>query len=174
MALYSVSALLEARVAVVYCMGEEKQEKEAAVVSAAEVPTAPPARAGSLRPGRPQKPAQAAEESTTGGESSESDEEAARTPPWTKKNHHCLPGLTLDSAPPGLTLPDPHLKSMQDACTSCARWNAGACKARPGMCRYGHFCSDCGVRKARHRAGSRFCPKAPPQEERVAPWRVGK
>mmetsp|Transcript_25163 Transcript_25163/g.57206 ORF Transcript_25163/g.57206 Transcript_25163/m.57206 type:complete len:173 (+) Transcript_25163:183-701(+) len=172
MALYSVSALLEARVAVVYCMAEDK-EKETAVVAVAEVPTPLPARTGGLCPHRAQKPPQAAEESTTGGESSESEEEAAQTPP-TCKEHRCLPGLTLDTPPPGLTLPEPNFKSMQDACTSCARWNAGACKARPGMCRYGHFCSDCGVRKARHRAGSRFCPKAPPQEERVAPWRVAK
>mmetsp|Transcript_47213 Transcript_47213/g.102784 ORF Transcript_47213/g.102784 Transcript_47213/m.102784 type:complete len:165 (+) Transcript_47213:204-698(+) len=40
----------------------------------------------------------------------------------------------------------------------CARWNAHACKARPGCCRYGHYCSTCDSKKARHRAGSRYCP----------------
>eukprot|EP00451_Oxyrrhis_marina_P000545 CAMPEP_0204264514 /NCGR_PEP_ID=MMETSP0468-20130131/9068_1 /ASSEMBLY_ACC=CAM_ASM_000383 /TAXON_ID=2969 /ORGANISM="Oxyrrhis marina" /LENGTH=164 /DNA_ID=CAMNT_0051239387 /DNA_START=263 /DNA_END=757 /DNA_ORIENTATION=- len=40
----------------------------------------------------------------------------------------------------------------------CARWNAGACKARPGQCRFAHFCTLCNNKKARHRALSRFCP----------------
>mmetsp|Transcript_6126 Transcript_6126/g.14680 ORF Transcript_6126/g.14680 Transcript_6126/m.14680 type:complete len:173 (+) Transcript_6126:249-767(+) len=40
----------------------------------------------------------------------------------------------------------------------CARWNAGACKARPGQCRFAHYCTLCNNKKARHRALSRFCP----------------
>mmetsp|Transcript_40381 Transcript_40381/g.90777 ORF Transcript_40381/g.90777 Transcript_40381/m.90777 type:complete len:163 (+) Transcript_40381:59-547(+) len=46
-------------------------------------------------------------------------------------------------------------KLSRDACT---RWNAGACKAKPGTCRFGHYCSLCDHSRARHRAGSRFCP----------------
>eukprot|EP00451_Oxyrrhis_marina_P014882 CAMPEP_0204321786 /NCGR_PEP_ID=MMETSP0469-20131031/8350_1 /ASSEMBLY_ACC=CAM_ASM_000384 /TAXON_ID=2969 /ORGANISM="Oxyrrhis marina" /LENGTH=165 /DNA_ID=CAMNT_0051303111 /DNA_START=131 /DNA_END=628 /DNA_ORIENTATION=- len=41
---------------------------------------------------------------------------------------------------------------------ACTRWNAGACKAKPGTCKFGHYCSLCNHKKARHRAGSRFCP----------------
>mmetsp|Transcript_54672 Transcript_54672/g.146131 ORF Transcript_54672/g.146131 Transcript_54672/m.146131 type:complete len:163 (+) Transcript_54672:161-649(+) len=54
---------------------------------------------------------------------------------------------------PGLeeVLPRP----SRDACT---RWNAGACKAKPGTCKFGHYCSLCNHKRARHRAGSRFCP----------------
>mmetsp|Transcript_33322 Transcript_33322/g.80395 ORF Transcript_33322/g.80395 Transcript_33322/m.80395 type:complete len:164 (+) Transcript_33322:158-649(+) len=46
-------------------------------------------------------------------------------------------------------------KPSRDACT---RWNAGACKAKPGTCKFGHYCSLCNHKRARHRAGSRFCP----------------
>mmetsp|Transcript_19544 Transcript_19544/g.43293 ORF Transcript_19544/g.43293 Transcript_19544/m.43293 type:complete len:163 (+) Transcript_19544:156-644(+) len=46
-------------------------------------------------------------------------------------------------------------KTSRDACT---RWNAGACKAKPGTCKFGHYCSLCDHKRARHRAGSRFCP----------------
>eukprot|EP00451_Oxyrrhis_marina_P033342 CAMPEP_0204386050 /NCGR_PEP_ID=MMETSP0469-20131031/58127_1 /ASSEMBLY_ACC=CAM_ASM_000384 /TAXON_ID=2969 /ORGANISM="Oxyrrhis marina" /LENGTH=162 /DNA_ID=CAMNT_0051379179 /DNA_START=55 /DNA_END=543 /DNA_ORIENTATION=- len=46
-------------------------------------------------------------------------------------------------------------RRSRDACT---RWNAGACKAKPGTCRFGHYCSLCDHSRARHRAGSRFCP----------------
>mmetsp|Transcript_54670 Transcript_54670/g.146125 ORF Transcript_54670/g.146125 Transcript_54670/m.146125 type:complete len:165 (+) Transcript_54670:161-655(+) len=41
---------------------------------------------------------------------------------------------------------------------ACTRWNAGACKAKPGTCKFGHYCSLCNHKRARHRAGSRFCP----------------
>mmetsp|Transcript_54669 Transcript_54669/g.146120 ORF Transcript_54669/g.146120 Transcript_54669/m.146120 type:complete len:163 (+) Transcript_54669:161-649(+) len=41
---------------------------------------------------------------------------------------------------------------------ACTRWNAGACKAKPGTCKFGHYCSLCDHNRARHRAGSRFCP----------------
>eukprot|EP00451_Oxyrrhis_marina_P039875 CAMPEP_0204393082 /NCGR_PEP_ID=MMETSP0469-20131031/62126_1 /ASSEMBLY_ACC=CAM_ASM_000384 /TAXON_ID=2969 /ORGANISM="Oxyrrhis marina" /LENGTH=162 /DNA_ID=CAMNT_0051387129 /DNA_START=98 /DNA_END=586 /DNA_ORIENTATION=+ len=46
-------------------------------------------------------------------------------------------------------------RPSRDACT---RWNAGACKAKPGTCKFGHYCSLCDHKRARHRAGSRFCP----------------
>eukprot|EP00451_Oxyrrhis_marina_P037475 CAMPEP_0204386074 /NCGR_PEP_ID=MMETSP0469-20131031/58143_1 /ASSEMBLY_ACC=CAM_ASM_000384 /TAXON_ID=2969 /ORGANISM="Oxyrrhis marina" /LENGTH=156 /DNA_ID=CAMNT_0051379207 /DNA_START=119 /DNA_END=589 /DNA_ORIENTATION=- len=41
---------------------------------------------------------------------------------------------------------------------ACSRWNVGACKAKAGTCKFGHYCSMCNHKRARHRAGSRFCP----------------
>mmetsp|Transcript_53493 Transcript_53493/g.117427 ORF Transcript_53493/g.117427 Transcript_53493/m.117427 type:complete len:185 (-) Transcript_53493:36-590(-) len=46
------------------------------------------------------------------------------------------------------------------AAEPCLRWNEGACKARPGSCRFSHFCNTCGVPSAKHRSGSRLCPRA--------------
>mmetsp|Transcript_54358 Transcript_54358/g.119241 ORF Transcript_54358/g.119241 Transcript_54358/m.119241 type:complete len:145 (+) Transcript_54358:181-615(+) len=30
------------------------------------------------------------------------------------------------------------------ASSPCARWNSGSCKAKGGVCRFGHFCKLCG------------------------------
>mmetsp|Transcript_12887 Transcript_12887/g.30940 ORF Transcript_12887/g.30940 Transcript_12887/m.30940 type:complete len:145 (+) Transcript_12887:185-619(+) len=30
------------------------------------------------------------------------------------------------------------------AASPCARWNSGSCKAKGGVCRFGHFCKLCG------------------------------
>mmetsp|Transcript_27516 Transcript_27516/g.62695 ORF Transcript_27516/g.62695 Transcript_27516/m.62695 type:complete len:160 (-) Transcript_27516:48-527(-) len=131
---YSTSVMLQARVAVL-SVGVEGMVVDTAVYDVVTESPETPVR--SLRPGRrgDMKESISIEDQSTAGESSDSEE-------------------SVVGAPPGLT---------QGQCrgehrAACTRWNAGACKARPGTCRFGHYCSDCGIRNARHKSGSRFCP----------------
>mmetsp|Transcript_75112 Transcript_75112/g.200471 ORF Transcript_75112/g.200471 Transcript_75112/m.200471 type:complete len:174 (-) Transcript_75112:18-539(-) len=77
-------------------------------------------------------------------------------PEWTPK-------AECESSVEDFCMDDEFAEGISRGCTEpCLRWNEGACKARPGSCRFGHFCNACGVVNARHRAGSRACPHARP------------